>query len=69
MQLSEDEIVKPIYWKEASFESVRPIKQVFKSKVPGHKFGAGVHFITYVATTEDGQTAKCNFRITVRGKS
>jgi hypothetical protein len=58
---------RSIQWKEPSFESKQPIKQVFKSKVPGHSFGAGVHVITYLATTEEGLSAKCTFRITVKG--
>lgn len=49
--------------------SKQPIKQVFKSKVPGHSFGVGVHVITYLATTQEGESAKCTFRITVKGKS
>lgn len=60
------ELSRPIFWEEATFESKYPIKQVFKSKVPGHRFGPGVHPITYVASTQD-MSAKCNFRITVKG--
>lgn len=61
------ELSRPIFWEEATFESKHPIKQIFKSKVPGHRFGPGVHPITYVASTEEGLSAKCNFRITVKG--
>ena len=67
VQLNADEITTPVTWKEATFLSVRPIKQVFKSRVPGYKFGVGTHFVSYIATTDDGQTAKCEFAITVKG--
>lgn len=61
------ELSRPIYWQEATFGSKHAIRQVFKSKVPGHRFGPGVHPITYMATTQEGLSAKCNFRITVKG--
>lgn len=61
------ELSRPIYWQEATFSSKHAIRQVFKSKVPGHRFGPGVHPITYMATTQEGLSAKCNFRITVKG--
>lgn len=68
MNLEPHEMARVISWKEATFESEKedPIKQVYKSKVPGNKMGAGVHFISYVATTESGLSAKCNFRIIVK---
>lgn len=62
------EATRPIFWQEPKFESKQPIRQIFKSKVPGHRFGTGVHPITYVATTQEGLSAKCTFRITVKGK-
>lgn len=62
------EASRPVYWQEATFESKQPIRQVFKSKVPGHRLGPGVHPVTYVATTEGGMSAKCTFRVTVKGK-
>lgn len=67
--LNPHEIARPIYWPEATFESKQPIKQVFKSKVPGHRFGPGVYPITYVASTQEGLSAKCTFRITVKGEA
>lgn len=67
VNLDLNEVSRPIYWKEPTFDSKQPIKQVFKSKVPGHQFGPGVHPITYVASTEEGLSAKCSFRITVKG--
>lgn len=68
VNLKAHETARPIYWQEATFECKQPIRQIFKSKVPGHRFGPGVHPITYVATTQEGLSAKCNFRITVKGK-
>lgn len=68
VNLDPNEMARVISWKEATFDSERddPIKQVYKSKVPGTNLGAGVHFISYVATTESGQSAKCNFRVVVK---
>lgn len=60
---------RPIFWEEPTFESKHTIKQIFKSKVPGHRFGIGVHPITYVASTQEGLSAKCSFRVTVKGKN
>lgn len=60
---------RPIFWEEPTFESKQTIKQIFKSKVPGHRFHAGVHPITYVASTQEGLSAKCSFRVTVKGKN
>lgn len=69
VELNPHETSRSILWQEATFESKQPIKQVFKSKVPGHRFGPGVHPITYVASTQEGLSAKCSFRITVKGKA
>lgn len=68
INLSPEETSRSIFWKEATFDSKQSIKQIYKSKVPGHTFGPGVHFITYVATTQEGLSAKCNFKITVKCK-
>lgn len=68
VNLDLNEVSRPIYWKEPTFDSKQPIKQVFKSKTPGYQFGPGVHPITYVASTEEGLSAKCSFRITVKGE-
>lgn len=40
---------------------------LFILQVPGERFGAGVHNIVYVATDRDGQSARCEFRIMVKG--
>lgn len=69
VHLNPFETARPIHWKEPTFESKQPLKHVFKSKVPGHTFGAGTHVITYLATTQEGLSAKCTFRIAVRGMS
>ncbi|XP_070502012.1 fibrillin-2-like [Chironomus tepperi] len=66
VHLNPYETSRSIHWKEPSFESKHPFKHVFKSKVPGHTFGAGTHVITYIATAQEGLTAKCTFRITVK---
>lgn len=68
VNLNPHETSRALGWKEATFESKQPIKQIFKSKIPGHRFGPGVHPITYVASTQEGLSAKCSFRITVKGK-
>lgn len=69
VQLHAQETSRSITWQEPIFESKhQPIKQVFKSKHPGHSFTTGVYPITYIATTDDGLSAKCTFRITVKGK-
>jgi fibulin 1/2 len=68
VNLEPNEMYRVINWNEASFESAPedPIKQVYKSRVPGNKMGAGVHSIAYVATTENGFSAKCSFKIVVK---
>jgi HYR domain len=69
VQLLPQETSRPIFWQEPRFESKHAIKQAFKSKVPGHRFIPGVYPITYSITTEEGLSAKCTFRITVKGES
>lgn len=68
VNLNAQEASRAVWWKEATFDSKQPIKQVYKSKAPGHRFGPGVHPVTYVASTMEGLSAKCSFRITVKGK-
>jgi HYR domain len=69
VKLDPNEEARMLYWKEPVFQSHNHLKQVYKSKVPGDTFSAGIHYITYMATDVDGLTAKCNFRITVKGGS
>lgn len=68
VQLNQFETSRPLFWKEATFESKQPLKHIFKSNAIGSQFGVGVHPIVYVATTFEGLSAKCNFKITVTGK-
>jgi HYR domain len=67
VQLNPFESERSVHWKEPTFESKQAIKQIYKSKVSGHSFEPGVHVITYLATTQEGLSAKCTFRITVQG--
>ncbi|KAG5677774.1 hypothetical protein PVAND_007505 [Polypedilum vanderplanki] len=67
VNLNAHETERSIHWKEPMFESKQPIKHIFKSKVPGHSFGVGNHVVTYLATTQEGLSAKCTFRISVKG--
>lgn len=66
VQLEQHEQSRAIYWKEPVFNSQLHLKQIYKSKTPGSRLTAGVHYISYVATDIDGQSSKCNFRINVR---
>lgn len=68
VQLEKFETSRSLFWKEATFESKQPLKHVFKSHASGSSFGVGVHPIVYVATTFDGLSAKCSFKITVEGE-
>lgn len=67
VKLQPHETSRSLTWQEPEFESKQPIKQVFKSKLPGHRFNVGVHTITYIASTDEGSSAQCTFRITVKG--
>lgn len=62
------EIARALYWTEPTFKTDSHLKQVYKSRLPGQKFGAGVHQIVYIATDADGLSSKCNFKIIVRSK-
>lgn len=66
IQLQPNELNRPIVWREPSFKSHRPLKQIFKSNAPGTQFGAGSHRVTYIATDTENQKAKCEFTITIR---
>lgn len=68
VQLEPHEQSRAINWKEPVFNSQLHLKQIYKSKTPGSRLTAGVHYISYVATDIDGQSSKCNFRIDVRGR-
>lgn len=67
VQLEPHEQSRAVYWKEPVFNSQLHLKQIYRSKTPGSRLAAGVHYINYVATDIDGQSSKCNFRVDVRG--
>lgn len=67
VELEQHETSRAVQWKEPEFNSHSPLKQIYKSKMPGTRFAAGVHYISYVATDADGLNSKCNFRINVKG--
>jgi hypothetical protein len=62
------ETSRPVFWHEPKFESKQPIRHILKSHAVGSHFGAGPHFISYVATDVNGLTAKCTFEIMVQGE-
>lgn len=66
VQLQQHETQRSIFWREPVFNSKVQLKQIFKSNVPGTKFGVGRHRITYIATDINNQNGTCQFIITVR---
>lgn len=66
VQLQLHEQQRSIFWREPVFNSKVPLKQMFKSNVPGTKFGVGRHRITYIATDIHNQNGTCQFIVTVR---
>lgn len=66
VQLQQHEISRSIFWREPVFNSKVPLKQIFKSNVPGTKFHVGRHRITYIATDIHNQNGTCQFSIIVR---
>lgn len=66
VQLQQNEHHRAIFWREPVFNSKVPLKQIFKSNVPGTKFGVGRHRITYIATNMHNQNGTCQFNILVR---
>lgn len=66
VQLRTNELQRALAWKEPSFRASHQLKQIFKSKLPGSQFGAGVHRITYIATDVNNQNGRCEFTITVK---
>lgn len=66
VQLEPHEQARSIYWKEPVFNSQLHLKQIYRSKSPGSKLTAGVHYISYVATDIDGRSSKCNFKVDVK---
>jgi HYR domain len=66
--LNQFETSRSLFWKEAKFESKYPLAHISKSAKSGTSYGIGVHNIVYLASTADGSTAKCSFKITVKSK-
>lgn len=66
VQLQQHEVQRSIFWREPVFNSKVPLKQIFKSNVPGTKFGVGRHRITYIATNKHNQNGTCQFNIIVQ---
>lgn len=66
VQLQQHEQDRSIFWREPVFNSKVPLKIIYKSNVPGTKFGVGRHKITYTATDIHNQNGTCQFLITVR---
>lgn len=66
IQLRPNELQRAINWNEPNFRSQQQLKQIFKSHLPGTKFGAGQHKVTYIATDVQNQNATCQFSINVR---
>lgn len=69
VQLDEGETARLVYWKEPAFRAIGHLKQLYKSRQPGDKFTIGEHYVSYVATDAEGQSSKCNFKVTVKGMS
>lgn len=67
IQLDERETARLVYWKEPAFRATGHLKQLYKSKQPGDKFTIGEHYVSYVATDGEGQSSKCNFKVTLKG--
>lgn len=68
IQLDEGETARLVYWKEPTFRATGHLKQLYKSKQSGDKFSIGEHYVSYVATDAEGQSSKCNFKVTLKGK-
>lgn len=66
VQLAFNELQRAIAWKEPDFRPHQQLKQIFKSHLPGTKFSAGHHKITYIATDIQNQNATCQFSVVVR---
>lgn len=65
IQFKPNEAQRSVFWKEPVFRSNNHLKQIFKSNLPGVKFGVGNHRVTYIATDQRNQNASCEFYITI----
>uniref|UniRef100_W8BC32 Fibrillin-2 n=1 Tax=Ceratitis capitata TaxID=7213 RepID=W8BC32_CERCA len=67
VSLSPNQLQRSVVWEEPRFEStLGPIKKLYKSRLPGELFNAGVHPVYYEATNKQGITARCEFQIIVK---
>ncbi|XP_012157231.1 fibrillin-1 isoform X2 [Ceratitis capitata] len=67
VSLSPNQLQRSVVWEEPRFEStLGPIKKLYKSRLPGELFNAGVHPVYYEATNEQGITARCEFQVIVK---
>lgn len=71
VQLQPHEQYRSIFWIEPVFHSKHALKQIFKSNIPGSRFGAGHHKVTYIATDIHNRNSTCQFPVIVHppGKS
>lgn len=65
VQLQPHEQQRAIFWIEPVFRAKQALKQIFKSHLPGTKFGAGQHKVTYIATDIRNQNGTCQFTVIV----
>lgn len=67
VSLSPNQLQRSVVWEEPRFEStLGPLKKLYKSRIPGELFKAGVYPVYYEATSEQGITARCEFQIIVK---
>ncbi|XP_050333374.1 fibrillin-1 isoform X2 [Bactrocera neohumeralis] len=67
VSLSPNQLQRSVVWEEPRFEStLGPLKKLYKSRIPGELFKAGVHPVYYEATNKQGITARCEFQILVK---
>ncbi|XP_068142735.1 uncharacterized protein [Drosophila tropicalis] len=62
--LKENQNLRSVVWDEPRFEG--KLLKIFKSHFPGALFRLGEHTIKYEATTTDGLTLSCSFRIHIK---
>ncbi|EDW77004.2 uncharacterized protein Dwil_GK21208 [Drosophila willistoni] len=62
--LKENQNLRSVVWDEPRFEG--KLLKIFKSHFPGALFRLGEHTIKYEATTTDGVTLSCTFRIHIK---
>ncbi|XP_049313290.1 fibrillin-3 isoform X2 [Bactrocera dorsalis] len=67
VSLSPNQLQRSVVWEEPRFEStLGPLKKLYKSRIPGELFKAGIHPVYYEATNKQGITARCEFQILVK---